>query len=90
MSVEVRALFSGRVQGVGFRASVKRAADRLSLKGRAKNLVDGRVEVIAQGPKTQIDKLLQEIQKELFPGFISKVECEEFSLTNSYTRFDIL
>ena len=40
---------SGRVQGVFFRASAKRVADRLGLRGWAINLPDGRVEVVAVG-----------------------------------------
>lgn len=43
-------LVSGRVQGVGYRAFVRREAERLGLVGHAINLADGRVEVVAIGP----------------------------------------
>lgn len=47
-------LISGRVQGVGFRAFAKRLADEIGLRGWARNLRDGRVEVIAEGsPENQ-------------------------------------
>lgn len=44
-----RYLISGRVQGVGFRAATSREASRLGLSGYARNLPDGRVEVLACG-----------------------------------------
>ncbi len=52
-----RFLVSGRVQGVFFRASTRDAATRLSLTGYARNLPDGRVEVLACGPEKAIDQL---------------------------------
>ncbi len=45
----MRCLISGRVQGVFFRASTRHEAQRLGLGGRAVNLPDGRVEVVACG-----------------------------------------
>ena len=44
-----RWLVSGRVQRVGFRAATRREANRLGLRGHARNLPDGRVEVVAAG-----------------------------------------
>jgi acylphosphatase len=44
-----RYLISGRVQGVGFRAATRREARKLGLSGYARNLPDGRVEVLACG-----------------------------------------
>ena len=54
----VEAVVTGRVQGVGFRRYVARWARRLALTGWVKNLEDGRVELFAQGPEVQLDKLL--------------------------------
>lgn len=47
----------GRVQGVGFRDFVRREATHLGLKGYAKNLDDGRVEVLATGSASQLNEL---------------------------------
>ncbi|MEJ2789956.1 MULTISPECIES: acylphosphatase [unclassified Pseudoxanthomonas] len=52
-----RFLVSGKVQGVFFRASTRERALDLGLAGRATNLPDGRVEVIAQGDATALDAL---------------------------------
>ncbi|HET8943041.1 MAG TPA: acylphosphatase [Rudaea sp.] len=53
----VRFIVSGRVQGVFFRASTREQAQRLKLRGYAKNLSDGCVEVLASGDATAIDLL---------------------------------
>lgn len=52
-----RWLIRGRVQGVGFRRFVQREAAELSLPGWVRNLDDGRVEAMAQGPVAALDAL---------------------------------
>jgi acylphosphatase len=52
-------LVSGVVQGVGFRWFVARHARSLGLGGYARNLPDGRVEVVVSGPETSLPKLDQ-------------------------------
>jgi len=54
----------GRVQGVGFRYFVERAARQLALSGYVKNLDDGRVEVYAMGPEAG----LAELERSLWKG----------------------
>ncbi len=56
--IRVRAFVGGRVQGVAFRQSTRRRARALGLVGWVRNLPDGRVEVIAQGVDTAVDRLL--------------------------------
>jgi acylphosphatase len=57
-SVErVHILVSGMVQGVCFRASARERARALGLTGVVRNLSDGRVEIIAEGPKDKLDAL---------------------------------
>jgi acylphosphatase len=53
----VRYLVSGQVQGVGFRWFVARHARSLGLAGYARNLPDGRVEVVVSGPEEALPKL---------------------------------
>jgi acylphosphatase len=54
---EVRYLVSGLVQGVGFRWFVARHARSLGLAGYARNLPDGRVEVVVSGPEERLPAL---------------------------------
>ncbi len=56
--VRARWLVAGRVQGVGFRASTVAEGRRLGLRGFARNLADGRVEIVAEGPRAAVDALL--------------------------------
>ena len=53
----IRYWVSGRVQGVWFRAYTKDKAQKLGLTGYAKNLEDGRVEVVACGEQEKIQQL---------------------------------
>jgi acylphosphatase len=57
-----RFLIRGRVQGVFFRASTREQAQRLGLRGHARNLPDGRVEVLAVGTDDAIQQLEQWLQ----------------------------
>lgn len=58
MSPSKRILVSGRVQGVFFRDSCRQEAHRLGLSGLARNLDDGRVEVIASGEEDAVAELI--------------------------------
>ncbi|MCA1713953.1 MAG: acylphosphatase [Gammaproteobacteria bacterium] len=59
MTAAARFLIGGRVQGVFFRASTREQALRLGLRGHARNLPDGRVEVVAAGAAQAINALGQ-------------------------------
>jgi acylphosphatase len=54
-----RCLVSGRVQGVFFRAATRQRARELGLTGYARNLADGRVEVLAVGPAVAVQQLCE-------------------------------
>ena len=58
-NVRRQIVVSGNVQGVFFRDSCRREAERLGLAGRARNLDDGRVEVIAEGPPDAVEGLIE-------------------------------
>jgi len=56
-------IVSGRVQGVFFRANVRNKANELGLKGYAKNLPDGNVEVVAEGDEEKLEELIEFMRK---------------------------
>jgi acylphosphatase len=56
-----RVLFSGRVQGVGFRATCRWLAGGFDIVGFVRNLADGRVELLVQGDAAEIDRYLEAI-----------------------------
>jgi acylphosphatase len=59
MTRRIHVTISGRVQGVFFRAKAREKAVSLGLTGWVRNLPDGRVEVLAEGPDAPIAALLQ-------------------------------
>jgi acylphosphatase len=56
--VRVRVFIDGRVQGVGFRTRTAREALRLGLTGWIRNLYDGRVEAVFEGPRDAVEEML--------------------------------
>jgi acylphosphatase len=57
--VACRCLISGRVQGVHYRASAQRRAREVGVTGHARNLPDGRVEVLACGPHGRVREFIE-------------------------------
>jgi acylphosphatase len=74
--VRLTAWVHGRVQGVGFRWWTRCRALELGLTGYAANQADGRVLVVAQGPRDAGEKLLQLLQAGTTPGHIDKVVAD--------------
>ncbi len=62
MPVTEHLLFSGRVQGVGFRWTLLRLAEDLRLGGWVRNLPDGRVEALVQGEAERIERLIETLE----------------------------
>lgn len=74
-----RFIVSGRVQGVFYRASTREQALRLGLAGYAKNLPDGRVEVLATGPAEALDALEHWLHQGPPAARVDAVSREELS-----------
>lgn len=83
-----RLIFSGRVQGVGFRATTCSIARRHPVVGYVKNLPDGTVELVAEGEADVLDRLLEEIES-AFGGGIRDVQVSTAKDDESFERFDI-
>lgn len=61
--VRSHVFFSGSVQGVGFRYTAQRFAQELKVAGWVKNLPDGRVEMMAEGPRERVEDLIDKLDK---------------------------
>lgn len=71
--VRLTAWVHGRVQGVGFRWWVRSRALELGLVGSAGNQPDGRVLVVAEGPRRECEQLLSALQTDGGPGEVDTV-----------------
>lgn len=71
-----RCYVSGRVQGVGFRASTHQQGRALGLAVSAQNLSDGRVEVTARGPEDALDALCEWLRTGPRFARVEEVRCE--------------
>ncbi len=65
-SIRRHIVFSGRVQGVGFRYRASYAARSLSITGWVRNNDDGTVEMEAQGSETQLNRMLSMLNKDSY------------------------
>ena len=83
-----RVLFSGRVQGVGFRYTARRIAQGHVVTGFVKNLDDGRVELVVEGPPGEIEQVLEEIAQAM-RGNIRDTHVEKGSPSGKYSSFDV-
>ena len=81
-------IFTGRVQGVGFRFTARRAANRRQLTGFVRNVPNGSVEMFAQGRPEDIDDCIQDL-KEYFAGYLKETRIEEIPPDPKHTDFKI-
>ena len=71
-------LYSGRVQGVGFRYAVRTLAAGFEVTGAVRNLADGRVELTAEGTRTELDAFREAIHD---AGLAANIRQEDASWT---------
>jgi acylphosphatase len=64
-----RVIYSGRVQGVGFRYTTRQLAQGYPVTGHVRNLPDGTVEVVAEGPEEQVREFLAAVEARM-EGYI--------------------
>ena len=85
----MKAVVTGRVQGVGFRYWVRQEAESLGLAGSATNLPDGRVEVVAEGAREACETLVAALQSDGTPGLVSDVAVSWSESTGEASRFRV-
>ena len=80
--------FSGRVQGVGFRATVARLARDFDVTGRVCNLTDGRVELVAEGARDELVRFRDRIALEM-KRYISHQNEKWSPAAEQWVTFDV-
>ena len=82
-------LIGGDVQGVGYRYFARRAAAQHQVVGYAKNLRDGRVEVVAEGRHENVESFKHDLAVGPRSGSVDRVEEHELEPTGEYPSFTI-
>lgn len=85
----VKGLVSGRVQGVGFRYFVMCQARSAELSGYVRNLNDGRVEFLLQGPNDTVTRVIEQIHRGPRFSEVLDVTLESLQQTESFEDFRI-
>ncbi len=85
----VQVNYEGRVQGVGFRYTVKRLATGYEVSGWVRNLPDGRVELVASGERDEVDAFLEAIRKSELAGNISAESISTMETPQGLRGFEI-
>ena len=86
---ELHAYVYGRVQGVGFRYFVVQKAHELALRGYARNGSDGSVEVLAQGPRPALERLLLHLRRGPSAAHVRDVRVAWGTPTESVSGFHV-
>lgn len=87
---QVIVYYSGRVQGVGFRYTVKTLAAGFEATGTVRNLADGRVEFAAEGDPAELEAFLQAIRESAVGRFIRHEELSWTDARGQFRGFEIV
>lgn len=81
-------LFSGHVQGVGFRYTTQSVAGGFAVTGYVRNMRDGRVELVAEGAAEEVERFVSALQDEM-GGYIREREVCKSPATGEFTGFGV-
>jgi acylphosphatase len=82
--------YSGNVQGVGFRYEARSVANGYEVTGVIRNLPDGRVELVAEGDKAELEAFRQGIRDSGMEGLIRQEQVTWREATNEFRGFEIV
>ena len=88
MRVRKHVYYSGLVQGVGFRYTVRRLARDSGLTGFVKNLSDGRVEIVVEGEAATVERYLADVA-DAMGGYIERAEAIDETPTDEFDAFTV-
>jgi acylphosphatase len=83
-------LYSGRVQGVGFRYTVKSLAAGFEVTGTVRNLPDGRVELVAEGARAELAAFQRAVQDSEVGPFVKHEQVTWEPATGGFRGFEIV
>jgi len=89
MRKQAHLYYSGKVQGVGFRFTAREIADSLNISGWVRNSPDGRVEILAEGKKEDLENFLAQIQQRL-QRYISTFDIQWQEASGTFKDFQVL
>jgi acylphosphatase len=82
--------YSGHVQGVGFRYTAKTVAAGFEITGTVRNLPDGRVELIAEGPRGELEAFRAALRDAGLKSFIRDEQVRWSAPRNEFRSFEIV
>ena len=85
----LRVTVKGRVQGVGFRYFVARTAGILGLSGWVRNRFDGAVEIVAEGERSRLEKLLADLRRGPSSSFVQSADPRWEEATGEFVGFKV-
>lgn len=88
--MQIVALATGRVQGVGYRAFCADIAMRLNVEGYAKNLPDGRVEVVGESDEATLRQFVEQLREGPAMGRVENVSYRWEEPTGEYRGFEAI
>jgi acylphosphatase len=86
----LHARLGGRVQGVGFRYFVRESAKQLGVLGWVRNLADGRVELIAEADREDLELLVEQLRKGPPGSKVSDVDLQWMAASGEFADFAIV
>jgi len=89
MQKRVKTVFSGTVQGVGFRASTESIARQYPITGYVRNTPGGHVEIVAEGDEAAIRSFIEAIKSSSLSSYIRNVKSEWLDFTGEFAAFKI-
>ena len=89
MRTRAHVVYSGRVQGVGFRYSAREVACGYEVTGYVRNLPDGRVELVAEGDEQEAKGFLEAIRQSQLGNCIRGEDVNWMAATDEFHRFEI-
>lgn len=81
---------TGRVQGVGFRHFTRKNADKIGITGWVKNLPDGRVEALFQGPEQKVNELIDRCKEGPISAYVKEIDVNKAEDTKDHDSFEVI